>query len=141
MAGKIESTPNGTAQTVHNLTVAVQRRRLESLKPKGRHLECHQHTQQICCRWCLGESGHLLGRYRPWSIDRLPMRSPTKSLIFAIAMKAGDRERPLSNRESVNRQNCSTQIKRGYRSCHWQKDYRQMTGCISKGFALEADNQ
>jgi len=35
MAGKIESIPNGTAQTVENLILAVQRRRLESLQPNA----------------------------------------------------------------------------------------------------------
>jgi hypothetical protein len=109
MAGKIESTPNGIAQTFDSFIVAFKRRRLESLQPKGRHLARHQHIQQICCRGWPWVDGHPVKRYRPWSIDRLPMRSPTKSLIFALAMKAGDRESPLSNRESVNRQNCSSQ--------------------------------
>jgi hypothetical protein len=141
MDGKIESTPNGTAQTVDNLILAVQRKRLESLQPKGRHLARPQHIQKICCRGWPGVGGHLAGRYRPWSIDRLPMRSPSKSLIFTKAMKAGDRERPLTNRESVNRQNCSSQKRRGYRSCDWQNDNRQMTGGISKECAPVADNQ
>ena len=109
MAGKIESTPNGIAQTFDSFIVAFKRRRLESLQPKGRHLARHQHIQQICCRGWPGLGGHPVKRYRPWSIDRLPMRRSTKSSIFPIAMKAGGRHGPLTNRESVNRQNCNSQ--------------------------------
>ena len=50
MAGKIELTANGTAQIVDNFILAVQRRRLESLQPKGRYLARRQHIQQIRCK-------------------------------------------------------------------------------------------